>query len=54
MGLVHILHAVFTAYDSETNHKKIKGAFLYAELPKENRIVIRLPQIDGTKDSKGQ
>ena len=38
----------------DIEHVDIKGAFLYAELPKSDRIVIRLPKIDGVKAANGQ
>ena len=52
--LVRLLLAVAVEMDWDIEHVDIKGAFLYARLPDSDRIVIRLPKIDGVKAANGQ
>ena len=52
--LVRLLLAVAVEMDWDIEHVDIKGAFLYAKLPDSDKIVIRLPNIDGVKAANGQ
>ena len=52
--LARVLLAVSVQCDWDIEHVDIKGAFLYARLPESDKIVIRLPKIDGVKAANGQ
>ena len=52
--LVRVILAVAAALGWEVEHVDIKGAFLHADLPDSERIVIRLPNIDGLNTASVQ
>lgn len=52
--LVRALLAIAAILGWEVDHVDIKGAFLYAELPEKDRILVRLPNVDGVKLASGQ
>ena len=52
--LVRILLSLPTALDWDRQHVDAKGAFLYADIPEEDRIYLKLPNIGGVERASGQ
>lgn len=46
-ALVRIVHCISVSMDWGPYQVGVKGAFLYADLPESERVIWKLPNIDG-------